>query len=237
MSKFTTWRKENPKTWIAVLAVVGTLLFVGGAQLWKAYGQTLNIRGLPCPTPTWDPATATVSCGQIVVVPPTQPPIPPQPPTDDYAYCKTLPQGYLRIAGQWGNTAIPTNQYGAFKDNILTVEVFPPATWTQTGTKQSNWAQYMSSPTVREGVLSTKACSFDRADAMKLSNGNPMWNVGLNQQGFVAQYSSAAASTSRVQLIPGQKYWVNIRNVYGPPWSGQPSCTISDCDMRGGIPQ
>jgi hypothetical protein len=141
----------------------------------------------------------------------------------------------LTIDRQWGKDAIPTRDFGTFSQNILSIRIDVPANFSGINVRQSNWAQYGSSPIIREGVLSRKACSFDPADAVKNRLGQPMSNIGLNQQGFVAKYSSAPSTTTVAQFKPGEVYFINIRNK--DSWGNFTCSAGQDCDMRGGLPQ
>ena len=56
---------------------------------------------------------------------------------------------------------------------------------------------------------------------------------GFAGTGFSIRYKSGSPSTSYPSVVPGQSYYINIRNVYS---SGAPSCGSGSCRMRGAVP-
>lgn len=142
------------------------------------------------------------------------------------------PSGTVAIDGQWGNTAIDTAQWGDFGGNIVSVRLVPPANYTSTTIKTSSWAEYGAGPTVREAVFSSQPCDFSTANALKTSLGVAQRQVDVI--GFYFKYKAGNTTTSAIGLVPGQSYYINIRNYNS---AGQPTCTVGDCRMRGGIPQ
>lgn len=140
------------------------------------------------------------------------------------------PAGTVTIDGQWGNTAIDTAQWGEFGGNIVSVRLVPPS--TMSGTKSSSWSEFGSGPTVREAVLSTVPCDFTNANALK--NGFNQFGHKFDVVSFSFDYRLGTPSGFTYGVTAGQSYYINIRNKNS---AGVDTCTISDCRMRGGLPQ
>jgi len=140
------------------------------------------------------------------------------------------PAGTVTIDGQWGNTAIDTAQWGEFGGNIVSVRLVPPA--TMSGTKTSSWVEFGAAPTTREAVLSRVPCSFDNADAVKNGYNQYMHKYDLQRPTFDYKLGASAGFTGG--LTAGTSYYINIRNKDS---AGGATCSISDCRMRGGLPQ
>ena len=140
------------------------------------------------------------------------------------------PAGTVTIDGQWGNTGIDTAQWGEFGGNIVSVRLVPPAGFS--GTKSSSWSEYGSAPTVREAVLSTVPCDFSNTYALK--NGYNQYAHKFDVISFSFDYKAGSPSGFTYGVTAGQSYYINIRNKTS---TGLDTCTISDCRMRGGLPQ
>jgi hypothetical protein len=139
------------------------------------------------------------------------------------------PAGTVTIDGQWGNTAIDTAQWGEFGGNIVSIRLVPPA--TMSGTITSSWGEYGAAPALREAVLSTSPCSFDNATVLKNGYGQTQ-HFFVNGPSFKYRLGSAGGFAAGVTA--GTSYYINIRNRDA---AGNLTCTISDCRMRGGLPQ
>jgi hypothetical protein len=111
---------------------------------------------------------------------------------------------------------------------MISVRLVAPS--TMSGTKTSSWSEFGSAPTFREAVLSTQPCSFD--DATVLKNG-----YGQSQHFFVNapsfKYKLGSPGGFAAGITAGQNYYINIRNRDA---AGLNTCSISDCRMRGGLP-
>ncbi|HEY8242755.1 MAG TPA: hypothetical protein VII68_04790 [Casimicrobiaceae bacterium] len=140
------------------------------------------------------------------------------------------PSGTITIDNPWGETAIDTAAYGEFGGNIVSVRLVAPS--TMSGTKTSSWAEFGSAPTTREAVLSTVPCDFTNTNALK--NGYNQYGHKYDVIGFNFQYKLGSASAFTYGLTAGTSYYINIRNKNS---AGVDTCTISDCRMRGGLPQ
>ena len=147
--------------------------------------------------------------------------------TGAFAGC---PSDAIKIDGQWGNLDIATANWGTFGNNILSVRIAVPANWTSSSTKTSTWGEYQDGGTYREAVLSTVACDFGTANALKTSGGIPARSVDTLQFSF--RYKAGSPTSSIFGLTGGNVYYLNVRNYL---W-GQPACTSGSCNMRGGLP-
>jgi len=146
----------------------------------------------------------------------------------------TCPSGSMVITGQWGQTAIQTSTYGTFNQQWLAVEVKPPVGWTGNGgIKTSSWAEYQDGGAVRTAMFATQPCTHDLRYAMKVKGGTGGNAYSTDAISVAFKYTTAASENLAVTVVPGQTYWINIKNTYG---DGSSSCTNS-CNMRGGLPQ
>lgn len=168
----------------------------------------------------------TLNCVETGATPPTQPTPPIVVPPSD-----SCPADTIRIRDQFGNTAIDTGEYGSFGGNILVVEIKVPADFSGSSQRTTSWAEYGAASVVRHAVLSTKPCDFAPVNAVKLSSGAAL--VSHNQIRFSFVYS-ATGGMYAAKLIPGQTYYLNIRN--RDP-AGNLTCSIQDCRMRGSLPK
>lgn len=156
------------------------------------------------------------------------PPIPPDPPQTKCV------AGDIIITGVWNTYGIETRDHGNFStSNVLAVQLKPPATWVSSGAAAS-WVEYIQGGGNRNYVISRVPCSFDDADALRLSDGRVY--KGYTSPGFTVRYKSGAASGDYVGLEPGQTYWINARNQNPSGTSSCPAPT-NGCNMRGSVRQ
>ena len=199
---------------------------------------TVNIPPFPpktvtytqCASFTWN--GSVLACVPANQTPPSTPtdPQPPNTPGTPFAGC---PPNTLMIDNAWGNSAINTFDYGYFGPNILSVRIVVPSTATSTNTRTSSWVEYGTAPIVREAVLSTVACDFSTANALRNGMGQPAKSPP-DTVGFKFAYTLGPVGTFSFHLDPGKTYYLNVRNQFS---DGTLSCPISSCAMRGGFPQ
>jgi hypothetical protein len=160
------------------------------------------------------------------------------PSADEHASAAVVRHSVRRLPGRraddrrgWGNNAINTFDYGYFGPNILSLRIVVPA--GASTSKTTSWVEYGTAPFARDAVLSTAACDFSNANALKKGSGQVARSAPDTMR-FSFNYTTGAPSMFSVHVEPGQVYYLNVRNRFS---DGSLSCPIPSCAMRGGFPQ
>jgi len=144
----------------------------------------------------------------------------------------SCPSNAIKIDGQYGNDAINTADYNSFKDNILSIRISVPAGATDSGLKYSSWVEFGAASVLREAVLSNLPCEFGPVNAVLNGYGQALRMFNIRPS---FNWRIGAASTTAGGLAPGGTYYLNIRNRKNS--AGELSCGITNCSMRGNIPE
>ena len=141
-----------------------------------------------------------------------------------------------RVDLVWGGQFTTTNPDGGFEDDqILVGRLRVPANATGTSTPGLiSAAEFINGPAERTMTLSPSACDFRgfQPDVFPTPDptgaASPMgWSFGINPS---MQFALAGMPGNRPKLVPGQTYYVNIRNRAFS--GGDVSCTTAECNLR-----
>ncbi len=157
------------------------------------------------------------------------------PPTGGLDFCGTYPK-VRRIDLVWGGFANTNDPGGGLEANaVLAARLQVPSNATGTsGQGLLSVVEFVDGPANRIMTLSPAACDFrgfspgvfppsDPSGA----NGPMAWAYGINPS---ALFALAGMPGNVPKLIPGQIYYVNIRNIV--EGSGEGSCPTPECNVR-----
>lgn len=227
-AELAAWAKRFGQAALAVAGLLLVLGFVAGVTARGAIAATLTLDLPMCSSFAWDSSAAKLTCvtgttPPPVTPPPVTPPPPPPPSSNPYAAC---PADAIIAGDVWGlantQTVVPGRTWG--DGQIFVYRVIPMAA---TSTKNSTWSPYSGGGGVRDYALSTKACSFDPADAVPTPYGGKAAGSGP----YIAiPYRAGATVGGQVTLAIEGVYYLNLRNTPG-------SCASGNCVMVGGFPK
>ena len=154
------------------------------------------------------------------------------PPPAGADFCSQYPQ-VVRMNLNWGGY-IDTNRNGGFPGGaILVGRLTVPQNAKGTGPGLVSMAEYIDGQAERIMTISTSACDFRgfKAGAFPASDPTgatrPMaWSFSNNPS---LQFALSGAGGNQPKLVPGQTYYVNIRN---RDYDGEESCKTTTCNGR-----
>lgn len=211
----------------------------GSAWTWNAATNTATcvpgaaplpatVLNIDCPAgASWKWSEGVATCTRDTV-----------PPNDaDFAGC---PADAMKIGDGWGESAIETAWYGDFKQQTLSIKVHPPANWNSNSPRSSSWVEYVDGGVVREATFSTRACDFGdsngHVNTLKNGNNQNLTTIGGTSKNVNFSYKTGAPHQYAAVLTPGQKYYINVRNILrGEPSCNPPGGYTGSCNMRGSI--
>jgi len=150
-------------------------------------------------------------------------------------FCGSYPK-VRRIDLAWGGFVNTNDPGGGFEgDAVLAGRIQVPS--NATGTSVSgvlSVVEFVDGPANRIMTLSPAACDFrgfqpgvfPTPDPTGV-NGPMAWGYGINPN---AMFALAGMPGTMAKLVPGQIYYVNIRNLVES--TGQPSCPTQECNVR-----
>jgi hypothetical protein len=124
---------------------------------------------------------------------------------------------------------------GFYADLVLVGRIVVPSHATGTlAPGVISAVEFVNAPADRMMTLSTAACDFRGFQPGVFPPADPSgttrplaWAFGINPN---IMFALPGMPGTHPKLIPGQVYYVNIRNVYFG--SGQSSCTTEECNVR-----
>jgi hypothetical protein len=141
-----------------------------------------------------------------------------------------------RIDLVWGGQFTTNHPDGGFEDDqILVGRLRVPANATgTTAPGLISAVEFINGPAERTMTLSPSACDFRGFQPGVFPTPDPTgaaspmgWSFGINPS---MQFALAGMPGNRPKLVPGQTYYVNIRNrAYS---GGDVSCTTPECNLR-----
>jgi hypothetical protein len=158
-----------------------------------------------------------------------------QPPPTGADFCGNFPK-VKRVDLVWGGQFTTNHPDGGFEaDMVLVGRIRVPANATGSSTPGLVSAvEYIDGPAGRTMSLSPSACDFRGFQPGVFPTPDPSgasrpmaWGFGINPS---FQFALSTMSGSQAKVIPGQTYYINIRN---RDLSGGPvTCSRPECNLR-----
>ena len=154
------------------------------------------------------------------------------PPPAGADFCGQYPQ-VARVNLNWGGY-IDTNRNGGFPAGaILVGRLTVPANAKGTGPGLVSMAEYIDGQADRIMTISTSSCDFRGFKPGQFPTSDPTgatrpmaWSFSNNPS---IQFALSGAAGNQPKLVPGQTYYVNIRN---RDYSGEDTCKTTTCNVR-----
>ena len=154
------------------------------------------------------------------------------PPPAGADFCGQYPQ-VARVTLNWGGY-IDTNRAGGFPAGaILVGRLTVPQNAKGTGTGLVSMAEYIDGQAERIMTISTSSCDFRGFKPGTFPTTDPTgatrpmgWSFSNNPS---IQFALTGAGGNQPKLVPGQTYYVNIRN---RDYDGEDSCKTTTCNVR-----
>jgi hypothetical protein len=161
-----------------------------------------------------------------------------EPPPAGADFCGSFTK-VKRIELTWGGYVNTNDPGGGLEADAVMVgrlRVPPSATGT-TIPGVISVVEFIDGPAERVMTLSTSACDFRGFQPGVYPSTDPTgatrplaWGFGINPS---TMFALAGMGGSAPKLIPGQTYYVNLRNIgFG---SGQPTCSSEECNVRATV--
>ena len=154
------------------------------------------------------------------------------PPPAGADFCSQYPQ-VARVTLNWGGY-IDTNRLGGFPAGaILVGRLTVPQNAKGTGPGLVSMAEYIDGQADRIMTISTSSCDFRGFKPGQFPTSDPTgatrpmaWSFSNNPS---IQFGLMGSAGNQPKLVPGQTYYVNIRN---RDYSGEESCKTTTCNVR-----
>jgi hypothetical protein len=157
------------------------------------------------------------------------------PPPVGADFCGNFPN-VKRVTLVWGGQFTTNHPDGGFEDDqILVGRISVPANATgTTAPGLISAVEFINGPAERTMTLSPSACDFRGFQAGVFPTPDPSgasrpmgWSFGINPS---MQFALSGMPGSQPKLVPGQTYYVNIRNRAFT--GGGVTCTTEECNLR-----